>query len=225
MTPLGTKSKIGRTAGALALLVMMTMSPLVVYAATPRAFTGGITSAPTTTYSGRAFDAQLTIGTNTPTPVSTTVVDTGPLPSGGGVIDASVVDIDLSGVSADALVAVTMGFDSKAQSKAAVAAVSIPPGSIPGLEGFSLSADFAMAQSIATCTGVSGSSDITNLVIEGNSFTIGSTPQAITLPGGVTVILNEQDNTSSGGTNSITVNAIHIMDTLLGIDIIIASAQ
>jgi hypothetical protein len=121
-----------------------------------------------------------------------------------------------------------MGFDSKAQSKAAVATVSIS--SLPAAESFSLSADFVIAQSIATCAGVSGSSDITNLVIDnlngGQPLTISGTPnQDVPNPFGLIITINEQNNASSGGTNSITVNALHISDPAAGIDIIISSAH
>jgi hypothetical protein len=45
------------------------------------------------------------------------------------------------------------------------------------------------------------------------------------LPGGLTVIINEQIITSSGGTNSITVNALHITSSLPGVEVIIASSH
>jgi hypothetical protein len=223
-----TKVSIGKTAIALLLLVLMTMVPLVVYAAAPRASIGLLTSstsAATTTFSGRAFDAQ--VSTTVPLPLTTTIVDTGPLPPGGGVIDATLLTLTLPGGSADALVAVTMGFDSKAQSKAAVATLAL---TLPVADNPTISADFAMAQSTATCAGVSGSSDITNLVIDGlnggQPISISTSPnQTFTTPGGVTVIVNQQIDDSSGGTNSITVNALHITDSTAGIDIIISSAH
>jgi len=221
-----TKVSIGKTAIALPLLVLMTMAPLVVYAAAPRAFTGGLTtSGPTTTFSGRAFDAQ--VSTSFPLPVTTTtIVDTGELPPGGGVIDATLLTLTLPGGSADALVAVTMGFDSKAQSKAAVATLAL---TLP-VEGSKISADFVMAQSTATCAGVSGSSDITNLVLDGlnngQPISISTSPnQTFTTLGGATVIVNQQIDTSGGGTNSITVNALRITDSAAGLDIIISSAH
>src|SRR2546429_9087275 len=99
-----TRVSIGKTAIALPLLVLITMAPLVVYAAAPRASTGLLTtttSAATTTFSGRAFDAK--VSTSFPLPLSTTVVDTGPLPPGGGVIDATLLTLTLPGGSADAL--------------------------------------------------------------------------------------------------------------------------
>jgi hypothetical protein len=223
--------KLLKAFGLLLLMIPMGFVPLFVYASAPHpswGFTTSSTSTATTTFSGRAFDAQVTTTTGILPPVTMTIVDTGQLPPGGGVIDATLLTLPLPGGSADALVATTMGFDSKAQSDAAVATLSLS--NIPAIEGFTISADFVMAQSIATCAGVSGSSDITNLVIagvnNGNPIAISGSPdQTITAPGGVTVIINEQIDTSGGGTNSITVNALHIMDSTIGLDIIISSAH
>jgi hypothetical protein len=220
---------MAKTAMPLGLLVLMTMVPLV-YALVPRASTGLVTSSTstaTTTFSGRAFDAQVTTSVPLLPPITTTIVDTGPLPPGGGVIDATLLTLTLPGGSADALVAVTMGFDSKAQSKAAVATLDL---TLPVADNPRISVDLVMAQSVATCAGVSGSSDITNLVVDGinngQPIAISGTPnQTFTTPGGVTVIINEQIDSSSGGTNSITVNALHITDSTAGIDIIISSAH
>lgn len=46
---------------------------------------------------------------------------------------------------------------------------------------------------------------------------------SIVLPGGISVILNEQTSSVSGNTGSITVNAIHV--TGPGIDLVVAGAE
>ena len=46
---------------------------------------------------------------------------------------------------------------------------------------------------------------------------------AISLPGGLSVIINEQTSSSGGNSESMTVNAIHV--TGPSVDIVVASAQ
>jgi hypothetical protein len=46
---------------------------------------------------------------------------------------------------------------------------------------------------------------------------------AIRLPGGISVLLNEQTSSVNGNQGSMTVNAIHV--TGPGIDIVVASAE
>src|SRR5438105_3308170 len=116
--------KAAKTSSLLMLFVVMAVVPLFVYSTVPRAsawFTATSSSAATTTFSGRAFDAALTLS---PAPTQF-FVDTGPLPPGGGTIDATVAPITLPFGSVDALVAVTMGFDSTAQSIASAGTLDI----------------------------------------------------------------------------------------------------
>jgi len=218
-----TTAKVAKTVGALMLLVLTTMVPLVVYAATPRALTGlpsNGTTTGATTYSGRAYVASVA----TP-PTTEYLFDTGELPPSGGMIDTCVVCTSISGVtSAEILSAMTMGSDSRAESQAAAGSVTF---SFPVVEGPSITASFAMAESVATCDGVFGSSSLADLTVGTVPITILGTPnQVVSLPGGLTATINEQINTSSGGTNSITVNALDITDSLLpGVQVIIAHAD
>jgi hypothetical protein len=46
---------------------------------------------------------------------------------------------------------------------------------------------------------------------------------AISLPGGISLIVNEQTSSSDGNTGSMTVNALHVKGP--SIDIVVASAQ
>ena len=66
------------------------------------------------------------------------------------------------------------------------------------------------ADSQATCSAVTGSSEIANLKIGGQSVTVtGSPNQSISVPGVFTLVINEQTS-SSDGTNNITVNALDL---------------
>jgi hypothetical protein len=213
MISLAAVGKVAKTSSLLMLMLVMTVVPLFVHSTVPpvSAWGGGETSTATTTFSGRAFD--VSVG-------SMTFVDTGPLPPSGGTIDATVVPIILPsppGGSVDALMAVTMGFDSKAQSDAAVSALSLP--GIADLPA--ISADLVMAESIATCAGVSGSSSITGLTIDGlPPIAILGTPNQVVTFGFVTITINEQIPIPNG----IQVNALDIR-SVTGTDIIIASAE
>jgi hypothetical protein len=84
-----------------------------------------------------------------------------------------------------------------------------------------ITAYFAMAQSQASCDGVSGSSDITSLNVAGRTIQVTGQPnQVVNVPGVLTLTINEQIVKQ----NSITVNALHL-HTVLGTDIIVSSAQ
>ena len=74
-----------------------------------------------TTFSGRAFAVSAT------TPLTGTLIfaDTGQLPSQGGEIDATVLSVQTQQAQAEVLLSVTMGFDQRAESRAAVADVTL----------------------------------------------------------------------------------------------------
>ncbi len=170
----------------------------------------------TTTFSGRAFAVSVT------TPLTGTVMfaDTGQLPPQGGEIDATVLSVQTQPAQAEVLLSVTMGFDQHAESRAAVADVTLLPGT-PN----QITADFLQAHSLAICTGVSGDSEIANLQLAGQQIIVSGQPnQTVSVPGVLTLVINEQTTSSSGGTNSITVNALDL--TLPnGIEVIVSSAH
>ena len=170
----------------------------------------------TTTFSGRAFAVSAT----TPLTGTVTFADTGELPSQGGEIDATVLSVQTQQAQAEVLLSVTMGFDQHAESRAAVADVTL----LPGTQN-QITADFLDAHSLATCTGASGGSEIANLQVAGQQITMTGQPnQTVSVPGVLTLIINEQMTSSSGGTQSITVNALDL--TLLnGIRVIVSSAH
>src|SRR5947207_2432084 len=87
---------------------------------------------------------------------------------------------------------------------------------------------FAKSNTSATCSGgsasTSGSSDIVGLVVAGLPVLNLNPNVAISLPGGLSLIINEQTSSSSGANSgSMIVNGLHI--TGPSIDIVVSSAQ
>src|SRR5216683_2168067 len=167
------------------------------------------------TFSGRATVIKATVlGT------TTTLVDTGPLPSSGGALEASLVTANVDGLSAEVLHAATVGQGNASRAEASVASLNLTVG------GDTISADFLMARAMAECNAggafVSDSSAIVGLVINGHSIVVGTQPnETILLPDGQ-VVINEQSTSADG--KALTVNALHI--TVTGIaDIIVSSAH
>ncbi len=164
-------------------------------------------------FSGRAMGVSVT------SPIATlNLADTGQLPSQGGEIDATVLHVNNQLVTADVLLSVTMGFDDIAQSTAATSDVTLLPGSQN-----QITADFVRADSQATCSGATGSSEIANLKIGGQSVTVTGTPNQTVSVGVLTLVINEQTS-SSDGTNNITVNALDLK-LATGGQVIISSAH
>jgi len=94
-----------------------------------------------------------------------------------------------------------------------------------------VSASFLSARAMAICNGgtatVSGSSEIADLVIDGQRITVsGGVNQPVSVPGIASVIINEQIGSASEGNGDLTVNAVHITTTTpVAADVIIASAH
>jgi hypothetical protein len=61
------------------------------------------------------------------------------------------------------------------------------------------------------------------LVAAGQSVVVSNPNLAIPLPGGISLIVNEQTSSSAGNAGSMTVNALHVKGP--SIDIVVASAQ
>ena len=167
-----------------------------------------------TTYSGRAFGVYVNTAF-----LDATFADTGNLPPAGGVIDATPVTVSTDLAQAEVLLSITMGFDEKSQSEAAVAAVTLLPES-PN----EITADFVRAQSVATCDGASGSSELVELRMGGQTLAVSSAPnQEINVPGVLRLMINEQIDSSHGRTAAITVNALHLT-LVTGDEVIVSSA-
>jgi hypothetical protein len=161
--------------------------------------------------------------------INTVISDTGALPGSGGELEASLLDVSLPGLlTAEVAHASTIGQGDRSRSEASVANLNLVVG------GNSITADFLMSRAMAVCgAGPTGSSEIANLVVNGQTITVGTEPnQTIDLPNG-TIVINEQTASSSqkgnNSNSSITVNALHVTinDLNGGIlaDVIIASAH
>jgi hypothetical protein len=145
---------------------------------------------------------------------------TDPLPQTGGSQSASLLNLDLLGLATvGVLEGTASGSGDSSTSSASVASVSIP---IVGL-----SADLVKSTSTAQCNGTapttSGSSELVNVTVLGLPVSAPMPNVKIVLPGGISVILDEQTSTVNGNQGSTTVNAIHV--TGPGIDIVVASAE
>jgi hypothetical protein len=187
----------------------------IIVAVVAVAATAGATNASAaTSYSGQArplsvsaFGAGVSVG------------DTGQLPAAGGSLSASLLDLNVLGlVRVGLLQGTASGSGDQSTSQASLASVAVP---IVGL-----TADIVKSTSTAQCNGttpaVSGSSQLVNVTLLGLPVSAPMPNVAITLPGGISVLLNEQTSSVSGNHGSMTVNAIHI--TGPGIDIVVASA-
>jgi hypothetical protein len=146
--------------------------------------------------------------------------DTGELPSSGGSKSAALLNLNLLGLaSVGALEGTTSGSGDQATSAASLVSVSLP---IVGL-----TVDIVKSQTTASCSGttpsVSGSADLVNIAVLGMPITVPMPNVSLTVPGGFSVVLNEQTSSTSGSQGSITVNAIHV--TGPGIDIVVGSAE
>jgi len=138
-----------------------------------------------------------------------TLVDTGPLPSTGGSLESSLLDANIPGLlSANVLHATTIGMGDQSRAEASVAKLNLT------VAGNTIGANLLMSRARASCgpngPSASGTSDIVDLMINGQTITVTGEPnQTINLPppiGGY-VRLNEQDQPNSG---DITVSALHV---------------
>jgi hypothetical protein len=146
--------------------------------------------------------------------------DTGPLPASGGSLKTALASVNVLGlVSADVLSAATSGSGTSSQSQSSVADLNLLGGLV--------AADLVKSNSSATCSGgqaaVAGGSELVGLVVAGQPVLVANPNLAISVPGGISVIVNEQTSSPSGNTGAMTVNALHV--TGPGIDIVVASAR
>ena len=197
-----------------------------------------------TTFSGEASVVQAQV---TPpgvlAPVGITVVPTGALPASGGALNATLLQLTINKdqtaglVSLDAEVghAHTVGQGKQSRAQATVASLDVD------VAGNRIGATFLQALASAVCDAVggataTGSSVITDLLVNGTEYSVGTQPnQEILNIVALRVIANEQ-TTKSGNANDgdITVNALHVtaypvkLDGTRGTqvaDVIIASAH
>jgi hypothetical protein len=174
---------------------------LALAAATP-AWASGTVSGSAFAVSVNANVAGINV-TAGPTPTVT-------LPPTGGNLSQSVVSIcagtGCSVLSAGILNAATQGTTTAAPSSASSASAA----TVNVLAGV-LTADAISSNCTADSSGVSGSASLVNAKLSGVAIAANPGPNTtLTVAGLATVILNEQTTSSSGGTNSITVNAVHV---------------
>ena len=172
------------------------------------------------TFSGEATVLRATV----PVLGTVTVSDTGPLPSSGGALQASLLTVNVSGLAtAEVAHASTIGQGNHSDSEASVANLNLT------VAGNTITADLLMASAEAKCSNgaasVSGSADIVSLAVNGQAVSVSGQPnQTISLPNGGQIIINEQSSSVSGNTGSITVNALHVV--IPGIaDVVVSSAH
>jgi len=169
------------------------------------------TQSAATTYSGRAtgmnatvWNTQNLVVTSTQTIWAQTIA----LPSTGGVDDTSQLMGNVSGfITADSLYSSTNGQGSAIVSKSSVSRLRVTAG------GHVISAAFLEATAQAYCGSVrSAGTTVSGLVVNGVTVTVtGSMNQAIYLPGGGMVILNEQSTSKKGSTSGASVTGMHII--------------
>src|SRR5712692_1831244 len=160
------------------------------------------------------------------------IADTGPLPSSGGAIEASLLEtgpLDLGGVGsfqASVLHATTIGQGDRSRSEASVADLNL------AIAGNTVSANFLSSRALAGCSTsgpfTSGDSAIAALTINGQQIVVSGSPnQTVALPNGTgSVTINEQiqPSSTSSGTREITVNALHVVVNGVA-DVVIASSH
>jgi len=169
----------------------------------------------TTSFSGEA----VALKANAPG-ITLSLSDTGALPTTGGNLSTSVASVNVVGLaSADALKSTSSGSGTTSQSQSSVASLNLLGGLV--------AADVVKSNSSASCSGsqasVSGSAEVVGLVAAGQSILVSTPNLSLSLPGGISLIVNEQTSSSGGNTGSMTVNALHVKGP--SIDIIVASAQ
>lgn len=168
-----------------------------------------------TTFSGEAVALRASaVG------ISLALSDTGALPSNGGNLSTSLASLNVLGLaSADALKSTTSGSGTSSQSQSSVANLSLLGGLV--------TAEVVQSNSSATCSSgqaaVTGNAQLVGLVAAGQSLLVSNPNLAISLPGGISLIVNEQTSSAGGSAGSITVNALHVKGP--SIDIVVASAQ
>src|SRR6267143_944117 len=176
-----------------------------------------MSSANGATYGGDATGATVTV-TATGTMIRAA---TGTLSISGGEADAALSVGDIPGsatggvvtLAASALSSVVIGTGADTRAHVAMGAVALT------VSGNQISSDFLMARSTASCgPTVRGSSELVNLVINGQSVTVtGAANQTVALSNG-SVVINEQVPTVGGTSGELIVNALHVLthDTITG---------
>lgn len=167
-------------------------------------------------YSGRATVVRADVLTL----VDAVVADTGPLPPSGGQLKAEILNVDIPLLLASSTArARTVGAGEVSAADAILEDLDLTLGAtlFNTPLGLSISADLIKSNAVATCSAsnvavVAGSSEVGNLVINGNPFPL-AIDGTLDLPLGIIrILVNEKLILGNNGGNSgaITVNAIRI---------------
>jgi hypothetical protein len=175
-----------------------------------------------TTYRGEAAAAEVRALF-----VNVAVSDTGPLPSSGGSLSASLLDVTVPGlVGLHLLNADTTGVDSRTDSQASVALATVTAA------GIHITASILTSEASAACqighVELSGNSQIAALTVNGVSITVTGEPnQTVPLLVG-SLVINEQIASSSTTpfftSGDMLVNALHLQ-VLGAVDVVISSSK
>ena len=163
-----------------------------------------------TTYVGRATGIDATIWNFQSTMVTstqTTIADTYFLPASGGSVSKSETQAAIQNVlTSGTLSASTTGQNNSTVSQAAVSSLNITVG------GNIISADYLEATATTGCGAIpAGTFQITNLIVNGNPISVtGTANQALYLPNGGLIILNERSGSKKGSNYTMSVTAMHI---------------
>jgi len=178
------------------------------------------------TYSGRAFAAFVYVPTlGIP---KTYESDTGELPPSGGLLTNQLETVSIPGVlSATLLPTMTSGANGVAKSAASLADLVVLPGNAA-----QVTASFVRAESEATCNGVRGATEVADVIFGSQAIMVDpfAPNQTFTIPSPIggpplaTLVINEQKTASGGGTQDITVNAVHLT-LATGDEVILSSAH
>lgn len=114
----------------------------------------------TVTFSGQATGVLVMDGNTNPIFASTDS-----LPPEGGELDANTDAVSEETIQTGNIDSVTTGFDEQAESRVSASSIVLLPGT-----DTEITADFAGADTIATCDGTTGTSIIDNLVVEGRQL-------------------------------------------------------
>jgi hypothetical protein len=188
--------------------------------------TGGSTAPAGVTYSGRAFGAFINVNLLGVAVGPETLSDTGELPPSGGLQTNQLETVSVPGVlSATLMSTMTSGANGVARSEASLADLVVLPGNAAAV-----TASFVRAESEATCSGVRGATEVANATFGGQAIAVDpfAANQTFEIPGVARLVINEQNTSSGGGTQDITVNAIHLTVTASGVvaaEVIVSSAH
>jgi hypothetical protein len=121
--------------------------------------------------------------------------------------------------SAHTLSSSTAGSGSSSQSQTTLQDVNVLNGLV--------AATAVKSNSSATCSNgqasTSGTAELAGLTVAGQPILVSTPNLSLSLPGGISVVINQQTSSSGGTSGSMTVNALHVAGP--SIDIVVASAQ